>query len=55
MLQILRLLRNGNILIFKSNVSKFIKNFEFIYENIIKLSLIITKNINIIDDKDEIE
>ena len=30
------------------------KNFEFIYENIIKL-LLIMKNVNIVDDEDEIE
>ena len=33
---------------------KCIKNFEFVYENIIKLSIII-KNVNTINDKDEIE
>ena len=34
---------------------KFVKNFEFKYNTIIKLLFKIIKNINIIDDNDEIE
>ena len=40
------------IILIKKNLSE---NFEFTYENIIKLLLIIIKNMNTIDDKDEIE